>query len=457
MIFVRLSGGIGNQLFQYGFGRSLSHDLDTELLFDISHFDYNRQKEIKHVVYGLHAFNIKGTVGYYPHSELKNEGIVRYHERTFREATGFPNKEFLNKIETLELPAYFDGFWNSEMHKNQRQYISESYFKHNEELIKEDLKFNYSLNNINQEIADDICAHNSIALHVRRGEYKDFSEFGTCSVEYYENAIKHISSKVDKPKFFIFTEDHEWVKNNINIPYPHSHVVYKEEKESIGRDYWELLRLMSLCDHFIIANSTFSWWGAWLSDNKNKIIISPDPWFQSRRILDIGTINNHNSNISIKNDYSFFFNKSENQLFQLNGNNFVQKIKEINDVDMYNKNNNLIIKSESGNPKIILNNINKINDNNSIAIKFSLSSDNPDILRLYFLTKDSYIYKEENSLKFYYYDSDEFTKYVILPKEVLLEDFMIIPSYKKDSEITLTSFEIREIDETEDYSINLNK
>ena len=455
MIFIRLSGGIGNQLFQYGFGRSLSHDLGTELFFDISHFDYERQKEIQHVVYGLHSFNIKGIVGNYPYSELKDDGIVRYHERIFKEATGFPNEGFLDNLSSLELPAYFDGFWNSEKHNDQRQYISETYFKHNEELIKEDLKFNYSLNKFNQEIADDICGHNSIAIHMRRGEYKNFSEFGTCSIEYYEEAIKHIALKVKNPKFFIFTEDHEWVKNNINIPFPHSHVVYKEGKESIGRDYWELLQLMSLCDHFIIANSTFSWWGAWLSENNNKLIISPDPWFQSRRILDINTINNQHSRILIKNDYSAIFNKSGKHLLKLTGNNFVKKIKEVNDVDLYNENGNLVIKSESKNPKIILKNIEKNDDNNSIVIKFSLKSDNPDILRLYFLTKNSYVHKEKNSLKYYYYDLDEFDKYIILPKEVLLEDLMIVPSYKKGSKIILTSFEIREIAENEDYSINL--
>jgi len=454
MIVVSLSGGIGNQLFQYGFGRSLAHDLDTELFFDISHFDYARQDEIKHVVYGLHAFNIKGVIGYYPFSELKDKGFVRYHERIFRESTGFPNPNFREKLSSLQTPAYYAGFWNSEKHDDQRQYISESYFKHNEDLIREDLKFNYSLNKFNQEIADDILSNNSVAIHVRRGEYKDFSEFGTCSVEYYENAIKYIASKVDNPKFFIFTEDHDWFKKNINIDYPNLHVVYKEEKESIGRDYWELLQLMSLCNHFIIANSTFSWWGSWLSENTNKIIISPDPWFQSRRILDIGTINNKKSRIPIKNDYSFFFNNTKKMLFELNGINFVQKIKEVTDVDLYNDNGYLSIESESNNPKIILKNIDKIDDNNSIAIKFSLKSNNPDILRFYFLTDKSYIHKEENSLKYYYYDSDVFEKYILLPENVLLEDFMIVPSYKKGSKIKLL-LEIREIDKNEDYSINI--
>ncbi len=454
MIVISLSGGIGNQLFQYGFGRSLAHDLDAELFFDISHFNYVRQDDIKHVVYGLHAFNIKGVIGYYPFLELKDNGFVRYHERTFREATKFPNSGFRENLSLLQTPAYFEGFWNSEKHDNQRQFISESYFKHNEDLIREDLKFNYSLNKFNQEIADDILAHNSVAIHVRRGEYKDFSEFGTCSAEYYNNAIKYIASKVDNPKFFIFTEDHNWFKNNIDINYPNFHVVYKEEKESIGRDYWELLQLMALCDHFIIANSTFSWWGAWLSENRDKIIISPDPWFQSRRILDIGTINNQRSRIPIKNDYSFFFNNTNKRLFELNGINFVRNIKEVNDVDLYNDKGYLCIKSESKNPKIILKNINKFDDDNSIVIKFSLKSNNPDILRFYFLTDKNYIYKEENSLKYYYYENDEFEKYILLPKNVLLEDFMIVPSYKEGSKIKL-SFEIKEIGENEDYSINL--
>jgi len=103
---------------------------------------------------------------------------------------------------------------------------------------------------------------------------------------------------------------------------------------------------------------------------------------------------------------------------------------------------------------IILKNIDKIDDNNSIAIKFSLKSNNPDILRFYFLTDKSYIHKEENSLKYYYYDSDVFEKYILLPENVLLEDFMIVPSYKKGSKIKLL-LEIREIDKNEDYSINI--
>ena len=120
-------------------------------------------------------------------------------------------------------------------------------------------------------------------MHIRRGDYVSNPTtnklHGTCSLEYYHNAVDIIAAKVSNPHFFIFSDDHEWARNNFKIDYPLTFVAHN----NAGKNY-EDMRLMSLCKHHIIANSSFSWWGAWLGSNPKKIVCAPRGWFKDKSL-----------------------------------------------------------------------------------------------------------------------------------------------------------------------------
>jgi hypothetical protein len=126
-----------------------------------------------------------------------------------------------------------------------------------------------------------------VAIHVRRGDYisvpENFNKHGICGVDYYNRAINYLLSIEQDPTFFIFTDDIEWVRINMLPLFKNSIIV---STNNIGVDSWRDLYLMSQCKHQIIANSTFSWWGAWLNENQHKNIISPTNWFSNKELND---------------------------------------------------------------------------------------------------------------------------------------------------------------------------
>lgn len=125
---------------------------------------------------------------------------------------------------------------------------------------------------------------NSVSVHIRRGDYVTKSRYNKtyahCTVKYYENAVDYIAKKFPNPHIYIFSDDTDWIKENIKFPYETEYVTH-----NIGQNSFEDIRLMSNCKHNVIANSTFSWWGAWLNQNSEKIVVCPDVWFQDSRIV----------------------------------------------------------------------------------------------------------------------------------------------------------------------------
>ena len=113
---------------------------------------------------------------------------------------------------------------------------------------------------------------NSVAIHIRRGDFVKNASHGICDINYYQNAIEIIKNKIPAPTLFVFSDDLPWVQQNLKTELP---IVYVSQLEL---DETEELMLMSQCQHQIIANSTFSWWGAWLNQNPEKIIIAPKKW-----------------------------------------------------------------------------------------------------------------------------------------------------------------------------------
>lgn len=240
-MIIRLTGGIGNQMFQYAYGRSRSLESNTPLKYFFVHYrcDTNRN-------FQLNLFNITGRVvdPFFPGIIVKVENLFKIHS-----------------------PWIEYGYWQSE-----------KYFKRYEKAIRKDFTFRNKPNKANLELLKVIKSVNSVSIHVRRGDYvndKKTKKFhGVLSTKYYKKAIEVINRKVEKPTYFIFSNDIEWCKNN----FKYLEKVYFVEG-NIGDKNHEDMRLMSNCKHNIIANSSFSWWGAWLNTNPNKIVIAPKKWF----------------------------------------------------------------------------------------------------------------------------------------------------------------------------------
>jgi hypothetical protein len=270
MIIVQLIGGLGNQLFQYAFGRSLAIKNNTELKLDINKFQ----------IYKLHNFSLQNfnidqnfatlkdirkmtTVGRF-HEYLNKKYLKNYFRFNAIKEDGL---SFNPKYIKTTNKAYLEGYWQSE-----------KYFMDVADTLRQDLIITTPLTGENLEFSKKIAATNSISLHIRRGDYVSDSNtnrvFGTCSMEYYLKAIEIITSQVTNPSFFIFTDDPSWVTENFKIAAPHLYVTHNNANTN-----YEDLRLMSLCKHNIIANSSFSWWGAWLNNNSDKLVIAPKNWF----------------------------------------------------------------------------------------------------------------------------------------------------------------------------------
>ena len=275
MIIVKLKGGIGNQMFQYAAGRRLTYVLGTELKLDISVFEnYNLRK------YELGSFNI--LEDFASPREVKTltsqkngvlAGLVRCLLRRPKDLAPSHIREsyFHFDSEILNLPnnVYLDGYWQNE-----------KYFNNIEDVIRKEFAITVPQTSENQKIAELISSHESVSLHVRRGDYvsdlQTSKVHGTCGLDYYARAIAEIYSRVDSPHFFVFSDDMEWSKANLDISHP---VVFVDHNNALTS--YEDLRLMSLCKHHIIANSSFSWWGAWLNQNSCKIVLAPKKWFNS--------------------------------------------------------------------------------------------------------------------------------------------------------------------------------
>jgi len=263
LIIVQLVGGLGNQLFQYAVGKRLAHVHNTILKLDLSAFE----KYTLHA-YHINNFNIKEDIATaddiamvtnndYFSSNVNRKPVVR--ERFFHFDPGI-----------LELPdnVWLIGYWQCE-----------KYFLDIKETIIEEFSVRTRPDSRNQELADSIKSCNSVALHVRRGDYINNphtnSVHGTCSLEYYQLCVAKLVEKVSDPHFIIFSDDPEWVTDNFGfLKYPVTFI----DNNGPEKDY-EDLRLMTICKHNIIANSTFSWWGAWLNPNPEKLVYAPAKWF----------------------------------------------------------------------------------------------------------------------------------------------------------------------------------
>lgn len=272
MIIVNLTGGLGNQMFQYAFVKELqSRGIKAYSNF----YQLGKDRDIEK------AFNIE------PSKKEKNITSFFSKNIIFRLLRKF---FIIHIIEPQSLYSTYDSKYLSDKHILPLHYVgtwqSERYFEGIKNSIDSIFKFANKLSNNTCNWRDKISSSpNSVAIHIRRGDYlkpEYITLFGgICTLDYYYDAINYIEKKVSNPSYFIFTNDAAWVESNLKID--NSFLVEGND----GEDSWQDMYLMSLCKHAVIANSTFSWWGAYLNKNKRKIVIAPRKWFNTIEAPDI--------------------------------------------------------------------------------------------------------------------------------------------------------------------------
>lgn len=285
---VKLNGGLGNQMFQYAFACALAKKFSGEVLFDFSYFDeVSTDENVVIREFALNAFNAICKRA----NEQDLAELVRKDNRSFMqkllwiffrikkykpEKNVFTQKSAYSFNKNLFKSAYYyyDGYFQNE-----------KYFKHVRNDVLKEFTLNIPLDEKNQVVLEKISETNSVSIHIRRGDYVNLESankfHGTCSVEYYEKAIEYVARKIKNPHFFLFSDDIDWVIKNIKINYPYTVVDFNQEKAFFD------LELMKRCRHNIVANSSFSWWGAWLNDNKGKIVVAPKKWILQKIKIDI--------------------------------------------------------------------------------------------------------------------------------------------------------------------------
>jgi len=266
MIVVKLKGGLGNQLFQYAAAKQISIKFNTPLVLDLSFFESKSQKHTSRI-YELDKFNIDTRVADYNESKKINSSPlskIRLNKLTDK---NFWFKQYFIRL----LPfGYVRGFWQSE-----------KYFIEIKHLISESFTFKKPLDYSFSDLEKQIDITNSVSIHFRRGDYvtneKANKHHGVTSLEYYTHAIEYINQQVKDAVFFVFSDDIEWVKLNFSSQSP---LVFVDKSDQTNHSDF---RLMLQCKHNIIANSTYSWWAAWLNKNADKIVIAPQKWYNDSK------------------------------------------------------------------------------------------------------------------------------------------------------------------------------
>lgn len=273
MIVTRLIGGLGNQMFQYAAGRALAQRLGVEIRIDRRGF----------ADYQTHAFGLQHFAANPRDASPKDLPRMQRESRFNRllrrfgggaiRVFGEPSFHFTPDVLTLPDGTYLDGYWQSEQ-----------YFVDVEQTIREDFRILTPPSAENLVWLDKINSVRSVSLHVRRGDYVNSPSasavHGACDLDYYRRGVEEVAKRAGNDiELFVFSDDPDWAAEKLRLQYP-THFVRHNNADTNYED----LRLMSACQHHVIANSTFSWWGAWLDPRLDSIVVAPQQWFRSDKL-----------------------------------------------------------------------------------------------------------------------------------------------------------------------------
>jgi Glycosyl transferase family 11 len=289
-IVVRLLGGLGNQMFQYAAGRSLALKTGSHLILDATGLTLPAVRR----GYALEDYPLAAETRFdgYPHAPRRSsvrfpapkrsgwldraaklvrapfgdadrkageERLSRFAERSF---------DFDPRFSACGAQTYLVGYWQSER-----------YFADAARLIRQELTYQPAPNSANARWLERIGATNAVCVHVRRGDYllaAQFKHHGLCSADYYWRALRLMRDRVAHPQFFVFSDDWGWCREQLADD---DVVLVDANAPEAGQDE---LRLMAACRHHVIANSSLSWWAAWLAASDGQIVVAPTPWFTHR-------------------------------------------------------------------------------------------------------------------------------------------------------------------------------
>ncbi len=283
IVITRLIGGLGNQMFQYAAGRALALRCEADLKFDVTGFAAVGSHAKRR--FELDAFSIHG--GAASAADLAQFGrsskprsprldrVLAWLRIGRRNGDGTvyrePHFHYDPMVAELRAPVYLDGYWQSE-----------KYFADIDGVLRRDFAAKAALDRENESLGARIGAVNAVSLHVRRGDYVSnptTNRFhGVCPPDYYHGAVDYIAGRVGAVHLFVFSDDQEWTCANMRFSVPTTFVGVNPS-DCGYRD----MQLMARCRHHITANSSFSWWGAWLNPSREKIVVAPKHWFGDSR------------------------------------------------------------------------------------------------------------------------------------------------------------------------------
>ena len=268
MITVFFQGGLGNQMFQYAAGRAVADKLGTGLRFDTSWYHYPVKRKFLMKTFGVTGDVVKSPVSFISNLVLKKPlfdllGTVP----VYRETSYVFDPDIFNVTDSTALIGSFQ---------------SEKYFRSIADKIRKEYSFfHLPVDSRFEEWHRKITGTNSVAVHVRRGDYLKYPKFNVCTEQYYRRAIEYVKSKSASASFYFFSDDLDWCRET----FQGKEFSFCDSGASVGNPIQDL-RLMSACHHHVLTNSSFSWWGAWLGYSGDQVVVAPETWFACEQNTD---------------------------------------------------------------------------------------------------------------------------------------------------------------------------
>lgn len=275
MIVVKLKGGLGNQMFQYAFGRALATELKKELVIDLEFLlDRSPKQNFIFRDFDLDLFHLK------KYSVLNDQKKKKFYKSSifnkkpvFFNEISFNFQDFSSVLTGKKI--YIDGYWQSY-----------KYFQKIENELRKEFTFKIPLTEDQQLLKSKIQSSTSVCINFRRTDFVTITSaiqtHGIPSIEYYHKALELLQQKIgNELELFVFSDDIPWCEKNFKTPFSTFFVSHNQYK---GERFSAYLQLMKSCKHFIIPNSTFAWWAAWLGESHDKIVITPENWFADKTL-----------------------------------------------------------------------------------------------------------------------------------------------------------------------------
>lgn len=263
MIIVKILGGMGNQMFQIAAAKALAYRTGMKLKMDTRSLRAHNERGLDLDRFISQADEASrrdyDQLGY----PVISKSLIRFkiHPSYYLEKDFIFNPD----VTKIQKSVYLDGYFQSE-----------KYFSDVSQNIRNDFTFKDELSAFEIECIQNMQSSESVSLHIRRGDYLNNSQIGTLDLKYYDHALEDLIKKNPSPKVFVFSDDLVWAEKNLKLPFDMIFV-----KSHTGRESFRDMRLMSQCRNNIIANSSFSWWAAWLNANPEKRVYAPLNWFKN--------------------------------------------------------------------------------------------------------------------------------------------------------------------------------